>query len=226
MPLRRGPEDQLQGHRLPPSLPHRPGEGGVPPQDGDVRQVPEAPRSRHQARAIPRHAPLHEAPQGRQRTLLQLMLIRRAVLSDAPGIARVDVDSWRSTYAGLVPDDFLASYDYSEREGARRTLLADESRVTYVAEHRRNGIVGFLSGGPSRMDDMTHAGELYAIYLLEQYQRQGIGRRLVRELCTWLLSQGHDLHVHVGPRGKPFSPLLRVAGRYRVQTSDNGHRRL
>ena len=117
------------------------------------------------------------------------MRIRRALPSDAPGIARVDVESWRSTYVGLVPDDILSSYDYSERERARRSLLADESRVTYVAEHKTDGIVGFLSGGPARMDDMPFAGELYAIYLLEQYQRQGIGRRLVRELCAWLLSQ-------------------------------------
>ena len=111
-------------------------------------------------------------------------------MSDAPGIARVDVESWRSTYVGLVPDDFLASYDYGERECARRDLLTDESRVTYVAEHPRDGIVGFLSGGPARMDDMPYAGELYAIYLLKQYQRQGIGRRLAGELCAWLISQG------------------------------------
>ena len=118
------------------------------------------------------------------------MRIRRALPPDAPGIARVHVESWRSTYVGLVPDDFLASYDYGERARARRDLLTDESRVTYVAESRKDGIVGFLSGGPKRMDDMTYAGELYAIYLLEQHQRQGIGRRLVTKLCTWLLSQG------------------------------------
>ena len=117
------------------------------------------------------------------------MRIRRAVLSDAPGIARVDVDSWRSTYIGLVPDDVLSSYDYSERERARRIGIADESTITFVAEHKTDGIVGFLSGGPARIDDMPYASELYAIYLLEQYQRQGIGRRLVSELCAWLLTQ-------------------------------------
>ena len=119
------------------------------------------------------------------------MRIRRALPSDAPGIARVDVESWRSTYVGLLPDDLLASYDYSERERARRIGIADESTITFVAEHKIDGIVGFLSGGPARMDDMPYAGELYAIYLLEQHQRQGIGRRLVGELCAWLLSQGH-----------------------------------
>ena len=117
------------------------------------------------------------------------MRIRRALPSDAPGIASVDVDSWRSTYVGLIPDDLLASYNYSERERARRIGIADESTITLVAEHKTDGIVGFLSGGPARMDDMPYAGELYAIYLLEQHLRQGIGRRLVSELCAWLLSK-------------------------------------
>lgn len=117
------------------------------------------------------------------------MRIRRALPSDAPGIARVDVDSWRSTYVGLLPDDLLSSYDYSERERARRISIADESTITFVAEQKTDGIVGFLSGGPARMDDMPYVGELYAIYLLEQYQRQGIGRRLVTQLCAWLLTQ-------------------------------------
>ena len=117
------------------------------------------------------------------------MRIRRALPSDAPEIARVHVESWRSTYGGIVPDEYLASLDRSERERVWRNLIADESQVTYVAELPRDGIVGFLSGGPARMDDMPFAGELYAIYLLEQHQRQGIGRRLVGELCAWLLSK-------------------------------------
>ena len=47
-----------------------------------------------------------------------------------------------------------------------------------------------MSGGPARENDPSYSGELYAIYLLEQQQRQGIGRRLVAELCSWLLSEG------------------------------------
>ena len=110
-------------------------------------------------------------------------------MSDAPGIARVHVASWRSTYVGIVPDEYLASLDCTERERVWGRLITDDSQFTSVAEHRIDGIVGFVSGGPTRMDDMTCTGELYAIYLLEQHQRQGIGRRLVTELSTWLLSQ-------------------------------------
>ena len=118
------------------------------------------------------------------------MQIRRALPSDAPGIARVHVESWRSTYVGIVPDDYLASLDCRERERIWRRLIADDGQVTHVAEHNRDGVVGFVSGGPARENDPSYSGELYAIYLLEQQQRQGIGQRLVAELCSWLLTEG------------------------------------
>lgn len=118
------------------------------------------------------------------------MRIRRAIMSDAPAIARVQVETWRSAYVGIVPDEHLATLDLVERERVWRMLIADETQITYVAEHNGDGIVGFVNGGRAR-DDTNHTGELYGIYLLESYQRQGIGHRLVGQFCAWLLSQGH-----------------------------------
>ena len=118
------------------------------------------------------------------------MHIRRALPSDAPGIARVHVESWRSTYVGIVPDDYLASLDCRERERIWRRLISYESQATYVAQHKRVGIVGFVNGVSAREDDMAYTGELYAIYLLKQYQRQGIGQTLVVELCSSLRTEG------------------------------------
>ena len=110
-------------------------------------------------------------------------------MSDAPDIARVQVETWRSAYVGIVPDEHLATLDLVERESVWRMLIADETQITYVAEHNGDGIVGFVNGGPPR-DDTGHTGELYGIYVLESYQQQGIGHKLVEQFCAWLLSQG------------------------------------
>ena len=74
--------------------------------------------------------------------------IRRAVDSDARGIARVHVDSWRSTYAGILPAEHLAALDYDRREANWRPLLADRRQNVFVAEDQRGRIIGFVSGGP------------------------------------------------------------------------------
>jgi hypothetical protein len=43
------------------------------------------------------------------------LVIREAAPADAPGIARVHVDTWRTTYQGIVPDQFLARLSYEAR---------------------------------------------------------------------------------------------------------------
>ena len=41
--------------------------------------------------------------------------IREAKATDAAGIARVTIDTWRTTYVGIVNQDFLNSLSYEER---------------------------------------------------------------------------------------------------------------
>jgi hypothetical protein len=42
-------------------------------------------------------------------------VIRPAVVSDAVGLAHVHIESWRRTYKGIVPDDYLANLSLESR---------------------------------------------------------------------------------------------------------------
>jgi GNAT superfamily N-acetyltransferase len=120
------------------------------------------------------------------------MFIRPAAITDAAAIARVHVDSWRTTYAGMVPADYLAHLSYAQREQFWHNILASPapSGCVYVAAHETGEILGFASGGPERSGDTVYRGELYAIYLLARYQRQGLGRRLTTAVAQQLLQCG------------------------------------
>jgi GNAT superfamily N-acetyltransferase len=121
------------------------------------------------------------------------MPIRMATVADVPAIARVHVESWRTTYKGFVPDDFLDNMAYDQRERMWRQELSEpaSTSLVYVAEDTAGNIVGFVSGGPERSGDAVYTAELYAIYLLENWQRQGIGRQLTVALVRQLLHAGH-----------------------------------
>jgi len=126
------------------------------------------------------------------------MNIRAAQPGDAAGIARVHVDSWRTTYPGILPAEVLASLSYQRRETAWAELLAHREGVNLVAEAPSGQIVGFASGGPNREDHPQFAGELYAIYLLATAQGKGVGRRLTHETMAWLAEHGmHSMLVWV-----------------------------
>jgi ribosomal protein S18 acetylase RimI-like enzyme len=118
-----------------------------------------------------------------------ISLVRQAAREDAAAIARVHVDTWRTAYRGLLPDDYLAALDeagYAERW--KRTLTDGTGRV-YVAEDGRH-TVGFASGGPERAGEDGFTGELYAIYVLQEAQGRGHGRRLVQAVAQGLREMG------------------------------------
>jgi ribosomal protein S18 acetylase RimI-like enzyme len=120
------------------------------------------------------------------------MVIRRARPEDAAAIARVHVESWRSTYAGLLPERLLLKLS-SARHEARwwRHVLGRfrRSHFVYVAEDPREGVVGFVSGGAARDRELEYDGEVYALYVLDEFHESGIGSALFQRLSERLLRE-------------------------------------
>jgi GNAT superfamily N-acetyltransferase len=117
-------------------------------------------------------------------------VVRAATFDDVPGIARVHVASWRTTYRGIVPDAVLENLTPEGREPIWRRIVGDESQTPFVALEG-DEIVGFASGGPERSNDPAFTAELYAIYLLETHQRRGLGRELVKAVVDAFKTRGH-----------------------------------
>ena len=141
--------------------------------------------------------------------------IRRGRPADAAGIARVHVDSWRTSYQGIVPADFLAglSYERRQRRWDETLTRTDRGEVVYVAEDESGQIVGFASGGPERSGDPVYRGEVYAIYLLAGQQRRGLGRRLMGAVAADLAAAGiHSLLLGVLAENAPARRFYAALG--------------
>jgi ribosomal protein S18 acetylase RimI-like enzyme len=117
--------------------------------------------------------------------------IRRATEADLKAIAHVLVDTWRTTFRGLLSDDFLDSMSYEDqRERHRRTMLVRKAPYFVAISVRTNKVIGFASGGASRHSEYPYPGELYAIYVRQAYQGRSIGKRLFCALADQLLQSG------------------------------------
>ncbi len=115
--------------------------------------------------------------------------IRKATASDARRIAIVQVDSWRTTYKNIVPDDYLKNMSVDRREDVWASMIPNHT--VYVAETESGEIVGFAGGGKERTGNYPpYKGELYAIYLLESHQRKGLGKQLVAPIARDLVDVG------------------------------------
>ena len=62
-----------------------------------------------------------------------------------------------------------------------KNITSDGNHV-YVAENNEGKIVGFISGGKRETNKVEDSGDLTAIYILENFQRMGIGKKLIKEL--------------------------------------------
>lgn len=118
------------------------------------------------------------------------MIIRKATSSDLVGVAQVHVDSWQTSYRGLIPDRVLDDLSYSIKEKMWQDyLLHGGINYLHVAEDEGK-VVGFVAFGENRRKNKKYQGEISALYILEGYQRQGLGSRLVKSAVQQLKEDG------------------------------------
>lgn len=113
--------------------------------------------------------------------------LRRATPDDSEAIAALHVVCWSETYRGLLPAPLIESMNVPDRTIQWQRALERRADVqVIVAEDAHGGLLGFASGGPARGADLGAAQEVYAIYLLRQAQRRGLGRALLQSLAGHL----------------------------------------
>ncbi len=122
--------------------------------------------------------------------------MRPARPGDVPCIAAIHVETWRSTYAGLLPDSVLLGLSQSRCEAMWRPLFArggSDERVL-VATADDEGPVGFASFGRARWSAFAgagpHVGEVFTLYVLPDYQGRGLGRHLLHACFRRLVDGG------------------------------------
>ncbi len=133
------------------------------------------------------------------------IFVRAALKDDADDVARIFVESWRESYAGLLP----ASYLVRLSEVRQRLLWAREIGQrgphdgVLVAEHDYYGVVGFCSFGPARDRAVGYDGEIYTLYVDPNHVGQGTGHRLMRSAFARLYAEGFRSAVIWALKGNP-----------------------
>jgi GNAT superfamily N-acetyltransferase len=116
--------------------------------------------------------------------------IRKARIEDAAQIAYVHTQSWKTSYTSIIADDYLNSLDEQQKKEQWVQILNNSDADAYVATIGTE-VVGLASGGRCRSEG-TYRSELYALYILQQYQGLGIGRELFKALAISQKEQGME----------------------------------
>lgn len=151
-------------------------------------------------------------------------LIFPAGPDDAEALARVHVATWRETYAGLLPDAYLARMSVAHH--ARRwfvSLSRPAPREVTLAAARPEGLIGYVSGGPSRRR-RPEEGEIHTLYVLRSAQGSGVGTALLRGAARVLQAEGmRSLAISVLRDNVPARAFYdRLGGRAEASRPERG----
>jgi len=116
--------------------------------------------------------------------------IRPAGPADAPTMARVHIETWRTDYRGFAPDDYLDTLLITDEQRVYEQIIGSPDSMAFVAEDGARRVLGLSTCGPYRDEghilDGSFSGELYNLYVVPDARKLGVGRDLVRAAAAGL----------------------------------------
>ncbi len=150
-----------------------------------------------------------------------MVRVRPARPDDAAAVARIYVETWRSVYAGVVPDRVLTQMSHVRQSLAwRREIGMRGGRRILVADVRDAGVVGFVGVGPSRYGPLPFDGEIHTLYVADDFQGRGIGRALLEAGLATLKEKGFAAAVVWVLSANPARYFYEAMGGRRVAERD------
>jgi ribosomal protein S18 acetylase RimI-like enzyme len=146
---------------------------------------------------------------------LDHFVIREARVEDLPALARVHVTTWNATHRGWRGS--RPSYDLRSRQWKEKLESRPDGWFCYVAESPDGSIVGFATGQAYAHHDLPEFdAQLAKIYLLAEYQRIKLGRRLFHAVARRHVESGRRAMVLFSQPDNPSCAFFEALGGERL----------
>jgi L-amino acid N-acyltransferase YncA len=150
---------------------------------------------------------------------LDSFTFRDAAVEDIPELGKLHAITWAQTYNTQNPNIQLRQYQW-------RKAFAEENDGSWfciVVVNKKNELVGFAKGKIYKNENSSELhGDLNKIYLLTDYQRLGLGKKLFRLVVERFLSKGINDMVLFGVPQNPSCAFHEAMGGERLY-SENGN---
>lgn len=124
------------------------------------------------------------------------MEYRPASREDVPAIAALHAESWRAHYRGEFLDAYLDGDLVGERTATwgRRLEAPSENQLVQLATDGSR-LAGFVCAYGAH--DRTFGSLIDNLHVSADFQRSGVGSRLMREAGSWLAAAYPDVPVYL-----------------------------
>lgn len=113
-------------------------------------------------------------------------MIRKAELKDAPEIARVLTETWKTAYRGIIDESYPPTLCIERYTKIMRHNIEENREQIFVAEEE-NRITGFISVCAGEREGFW---EIKGFYILPEYQKKGLGKALFSSVIHFAGNKG------------------------------------
>ena len=114
--------------------------------------------------------------------------VRQARPVDAADLARIYIESWQDTYAGVLSNSLLYAMSHKGQAARWQQTMRGPGAVL-IAEDASVGPIGLASLGPARDKGLGLDGEIYTLYVDPAYLGMGAGRALLQASFSTLMNK-------------------------------------
>jgi ribosomal protein S18 acetylase RimI-like enzyme len=114
--------------------------------------------------------------------------VRQARPVDAADLARIYIESWQDTYAGVLSNALLSAMSHKGQAARWQQTMRGPGAVL-IAEDASVGPIGLASLGPARDKGLGLDGEIYTLYVDPAYLGMGAGRALLQASFSTLMNK-------------------------------------
>ena len=122
---------------------------------------------------------------------MYMITYRQAEIGDCLSIAKLKGIAWNTTYKGIYSDESLTNYNVLKNQKIFEQIVNNPEIEVYVATNMGQ-IVGFMTCGKPYKPFKDFQQEIGMLYILKEYQRQGIGRNFFDIARSQAAKNGHD----------------------------------
>ena len=106
------------------------------------------------------------------------MTIEKIKKEDAKELAHNIAVVWNTTYKGIVDNEFLENLYLNEDYSAKNIKAKIDNKDNYYVLKLNNKIIGWIYFDYVS-DKYENAGEIYSLYVLKEYHKNGYGKILL-----------------------------------------------
>ena len=145
---------------------------------------------------------------------------RKALLEDCLDLAILKGQVWNTTYKGIYPDEKLSGYDIAKNESIFRNIVCNPDIELFVALDNQK-IVGLMTCGKPYRPFMDFQQEIGLLYILKEYQRQGIGKTFFELVKKQVKANGYtEFFLSVNSRNYDAQKFYEAMGGVTIYQDD------